>query len=119
MGRAAVTSRSQAKGDAFERLIAGYLRDELGPHITRPRAGEPHDRGDFGGIPGWTIQAKCYADMLRAIRDGLHDLEAEQATTATPYGCAIVKRLGVTAPGQQLAVMTLERLVPIMREVWE
>ncbi len=34
-----MTTRSQAKGDAFERSIVDYMRDELGQHLTRPRCG--------------------------------------------------------------------------------
>lgn len=105
------------KGDHYEgQVLLPYLRDQLGPQVVRPRAGEPHDRGDFGGIPAWTIQAKCFGDMLRAIRDGLVGLESQMVVTATPYGGVIVKRVGKTAPERQLFVMELGPAVQVIRE---
>lgn len=114
-----MTSRQQAKGDAFERSIVNYFRDEFGAHITRPKSGAEHDRGDIAGIPGWTFELKCYTDPLRAIREGLAELAVEQANTGTRHGLVVVKRRGVTDPAQQLAVMPLGSMVPLIRETWE
>ena len=113
-----MTSKQQAKGDNFERSIVGLFRDEFGAHITRPKSGAEHDRGDIAGVPGWTFELKCYTDMLAGIRNGLADLTVEQVNTGTRYGAAIVKRRGVTDPAQQLAVMTVGALVPLIRETW-
>ena len=111
-----MTSPSARKGDVFERAVVGYLRDQFGPHLTRPRAGARSDRGDIAGIPGWTFELKCYTDLARAAREGLAELAVEQATAGTPYGAVILKRFGVTAPARQLVVMELATAVPVIRE---
>lgn len=111
-----LTSSAQTRGDSFERSIVGYLRDELGQHLTRPRCGETHDRGDISGVPAWTFELKSYTDMMRGIREGIAELANEQATAGTPYGAAIVKRARITDPAHQLFVMRLGDAVPLIRE---
>jgi hypothetical protein len=117
-----VTTPSAAKGNAFEgQVIVPYLRDQFGPHISRPRAGAAHDLGDIAGIPGWTLELKNYTDLMRAVRDGLADLDVEQANAGTRYGAVIVKRRGKTDPGEQLFVMRLRDAIEVIRETahWE
>lgn len=117
-----MTTRSARKGNTFEsQLIVPYLRDQFGPHISRPRAGAAHDLGDIAGIPDWTFEAKNYTDLMRAVRDGLADLEVEQTNAGTRYGALIVKRRGTTDPARQLFVCTLGNAVPFIRETarWE
>lgn len=113
-----MTSPQARKGDSFERQLVGWLRDQLGGHITRPRAGARHDRGDIAGIPHFTFEAKAYTDVKRAIREGLPELARERAAAGTPYGALIVKRFGVSDPAAQLVVMRLDDLVPLIRETW-
>lgn len=105
------------KGDTFEgRLLLPYLRDEFGGQVARPRTSGINDIGDFTGIPGWTFEAKNYVDLARAVRDGLADLDAEQANAGTTYGAVIVKRHGKTDPAEQLFIMRLGAAVPLIRE---
>jgi hypothetical protein len=111
-----VTNRSAAKGDAFERLIISYLRDEFGNHLSRPRAGATHDLGDIAGIPDWSFELKCRADLHDAVRLGLNDLAIEQANAGTTYGAVIVKRVGKTDPARQLFVCELGAAIPLIRE---
>jgi hypothetical protein len=117
-----VKTSAARKGDYYEsQVLLPYLRDQFGPQVVRPRTSGEHETGDFGGIPGWTFQAKCYGDMLRGIRDGLAGLERQMAVTGTPYGGLIVKRVGKAAPERQLFVMELDVAVPVIRETarWE
>lgn len=117
-----MSTSAARKGNGFESTLLSYLRAQLGPQVTRPRPGEPHDRGDFGGVPGWTLEAKCYADQLRAIREGLADLAVEQANAGTRYGAVIVKRRGIVDPARQLFVMELGQALPLVAasaEQWE
>jgi hypothetical protein len=116
-----VTTPSARKGNNFERAIVDYLRDQFGAHLSRPRAGAAHDLGDVAGIPGWTLELKCYTNLARAVTDGLHDLHVEQANAGTPYGAVIVKRVGKTDPARQLVVMELGAAIPVIRETatWE
>lgn len=117
-----MTTRSARKGNHFEgQCIVPYLRDQFGPHISRPRAGAAHDLGDIAGIPDWTFEVKNYVDIARAVRDGLADLAVEQANAGTTYGAVIVKRVGKTDPARQLFVCELGAAVPLIRETarWE
>ena len=109
-------NRHAAKGDNFERLLVEYLRAELGPHLTRPRCGATDDRGDIAGIPGWTVEAKCWADPWKAISQGLLELEIEQANAGTRHGLLVVKRPRVAAPERQLAVMSLAGAAVLMAD---
>lgn len=110
-----MVTRSARKGAEFERVIVEYFRAEIGEHVCRPRAGERNDRGDLAGVPRWTFELKNYADVALGIRTGLADLEVEQANSATPFGAVIVKRRGITAPAEQLCVMRLGDVVPLIR----
>src|SRR3954454_11658070 len=104
-----MTNSARNKGRDFESMIRDYFRS-IGLPVERIPAGMKDDRGDLSGIAGWTVQLKCYPrDMGRAIREGLADLEVQQANADPPYGAAIVKRPGKTDPGRQLVVM----------EVWQ
>lgn len=110
-----MTTSSQRKGDAFERDVRDWLRDNGHPSACRLRPSGVDDRGDLGGIGGWTLELKCYPkDPLRAIREGLADLAHEQANAGTPYGAVIAKRPGVTDPGSALVVMELRGLLPLL-----
>jgi hypothetical protein len=104
---------AHAKGDRFEREIVDYLREHLGAQVARQRV-TTEDRGDICGVVGWTLELKNYADTLRAIRDGLSDLEREQAHAGTPLGAVIIKRRGVTDPARALFVMELGNALPVL-----
>lgn len=110
-------TRAATKGDEFEaRCLLPYLRDQLGGQVARPRTSGINDIGDFSGIPGWTLEAKNYTDLARAVRVGFADLAVEQANAGTPYGAVIVKRYGKADPARQLLVMELGQAVAVIRE---
>jgi hypothetical protein len=111
-----MTSPAQRKGDGFERAVRDLLREELGTrHIFRNRMEGSEDRGDIGGIPGWTLQCKAYDDLLRSLREGMLGLRMQQAVTQTPYGAAICKRRGLPT-GEAYFVMSLGDAIPVLRE---
>ena len=101
-----MTNRAKAKGTAFESLVRDYFR-RAGVAAERMPAGAREDRGDLAGVTDWTLECKSYADMGRAVRDGLADLEREQGYAGSRYGAVIYKRRGHTDPGRQLVVMEL------------
>lgn len=109
-----MSNRSKAKGTAFESLVRDYLRG-CGIPAERMPAGMALDRGDLAGVPDWTLQLKCYSDMVEAISKGLRQLTVQQANADTPYGAVIVKRRGTTDPGSQLVVMELWQLAAILQ----
>jgi len=111
-----VTTAAQRKGDKFEVLVRGYLR-AAGLPVERIPSGMREDRGDLGGIEDFTFQLKSYTDTTRAVRDGLADLEVQQANADTKYGVVIYKRRGKTDPGSQLVTFELWQLAALLLEL--
>lgn len=109
-----MSNAAKKKGSTFESLIRDYLR-EIGFPVERVPAGMAADRGDLNGLPGWTLELKCYPqDIKRAITDGLADLAVEQANNDTPFGAVIAKRRGHTAPGEQLVILELHQFAALL-----
>lgn len=101
------------KGDAAEREAAKLLSDLLGFAVRRKLgAGRADDTGDLDGLPDCTAQVKNYADLARAIREGLAGLEVQQATAGTTHGVLLVRRPG----GRWIAVQTVEQWATTYRE---
>jgi len=108
-----MTTPSKRKGDQGEREIAAILTDLLGVKVRRKLgAGRREDEGDLEGLPDCTIEVKSYADLARAINDGLHDLDREQANAGTTFGVVFVRRRG----GRWIAVMDPARFATFYRE---
>jgi len=50
----------KARGSAFERDVAQYLRDHGHRYVERAYgAGRSDDRGDLDGLPRWTVEVKA------------------------------------------------------------
>lgn len=109
-----MSSAARDKGLKFEREVRDYLRGHGFP-VERIPPGMRNDRGDLSGLPDLVVEIKNYKDTTRAIREGLADLEIEQANADTTFGTVIVKRRGVTDPGRQLAVLELWQLVGLLK----
>lgn len=106
-------SPSKRKGDFAERELAFLLSDLLGVTIRRKLgAGRKDDEGDLEGIPGWTIEAKNYANIATGINEGLKDLAREQVNAGTTFGVCFVRRRG----GRWIAVMDMDQIATVMRE---
>lgn len=103
------------KGGNFEREIYAYLADQFGPTVVRPRV-TTNDVGDMhvGGLI--VVEAKCYTDLHRAVRDGLADISYERENAGLPHGVVVVKRRGVADPARQLVVQELSDAVGLWRE---
>ena len=101
------------KGDNAERELAKLLSDLLGFTVRRKLgAGRADDTGDLHGLPDCTAQAKNYADILRAINQGLKDLEVQQANSGDTHSVLFVRRRG----GQWLAIQTVSQWATTFRE---
>ena len=108
-----MTTRSKRKGDNAERELAKLLADLVGGNVRRKLgAGRQDDQGDIDGIPATTVEVKSYADITRAIRDGLDDLTREHANTDNTFAVCFVRRPG----GRWIAVMTPEQWATYHRE---
>lgn len=105
---------SKDKGDRYEREAAQLLADLTGWPVRRKLgAGRADDTGDLDGIPSTTCQVKGYpSDLIRAIRETLAELPAQQANAGTPFAAGLIRRPG----GRWFAVLTLEQLAALIRE---
>jgi hypothetical protein len=109
-----VTNSAKAKGDRAELEVSRILSDQLGTTVRRKLgAGRTDDEGDLEGLPGWCIEVKNYADITRAVREGLDDCSTEQANSGLPFGVALIRRPG----GRWFAAMTIEQFSAVVREV--
>jgi hypothetical protein len=100
------------KGDVAEREVLAFLRDHLGDHLVRARLEGDNDHGDVSGLPEMTVQVKNYADVARAVRDGIADVVVQKANAGTQWGCAFVRRRG----GHYVVCMTPEDFISLYRE---
>lgn len=100
------------KGADAEREVVQFLRDHLGDHIVRTRAGAGDDRGDLAGLPDMVVQVKSYVDIARALRVGLADALVQKENAGVPWGCAFLRRRG----GQYVVCMSAEDFVSLYRE---
>jgi Holliday junction resolvase len=108
-----MTNPQKRKGDAAERELAKQLEALLGFKVRRKLgAGSQDDTGDIDGLPDCTAQAKNYADILRAINQGLKDTATQQQNADTTHAVLFVRRRG----GQWIAIQTLEQWTTTFRE---
>lgn len=84
-------SAAKAKGDVGERAVARLLTDLLGRPITRALGlGRHDDRGDLVGYPA-TVQVRTYADVTRAIREGITDVRVQHERTSNHHAAVVVR----------------------------
>jgi Holliday junction resolvase len=108
-----MTNPQKRKGDDAERELAKQLEALLGFKVRRKLgAGRQDDTGDIDGLPDCTAQAKNYADILRAINQGLKDTATQQQNADTTHAVLFVRRRG----GQWIAIQTLEQWTTTYRE---
>lgn len=100
------------KGDLAEREVAAILSDLLGVKCRRELgAGRHDDCGDIR-IPDTCIQVANYADLSRAVREKLPDLERQQENAGATFAAMFCRRRG----GTYVVVMTPEQFASLWRE---
>jgi len=112
-----VAHPAKRKGDAAELEAARLLAARTGWPIRRKLgAGRADDTGDLDGIPDTCIQVKNYpSDIVRAIRETLTELPAQQANAGATFAAGLIRRPG----GRWFAVMDLDQLAALLREATE
>jgi hypothetical protein len=84
-----MVNANQAKGARAEATVEAGLLRAGHPKAERIRVKHP-DRGDIGGIGGWTIEVKNISRIeLAAVMD---QLRRAQLTTGSPWGAAVIQR---------------------------
>ena len=112
----AVNGRAmRAKGSAWERTVAAYLREAGHEHVERAYgAGRPADVGDLDGLPRWVLELKaCRTLDLAGWSD---EAEKERANAGTEYAAVIAKRRGKPT-GDAYVVMPLSQFARLLAEL--
>jgi hypothetical protein len=105
-------SRSQ-KGANAEREIAKQIVELTGwPVRRRLQEGRADDTGDLEGIPDAVVQVKNYADIGRAVREALADVEKQRDQAGVRFGVGMIRRPG----GRVLVCMDLPTWATYHRE---
>ena len=104
----------KAKGDRAEREVLAFLRDHLGDHLVRARLEGSNDHGDVVGLPGCVAQVKNYADVARAMREGLEGAAEQKRNAGVLWGAAFVRRPG----GRYVVCMDAEDWISMFRETF-
>jgi ribosomal protein L27 len=95
----------KAKGDRAEREVCKRLSELLGRKVERKLgAGRRDDTGDVAGLPNCVGQVKNYDDTLRAIREGLADIEVQRLNAGVDHSVILIRQRG----GRWIAVQTVE-----------
>lgn len=102
----------RAKGDRAEREVLAFLRDQLGDQLVRARLEGANDHGDIVGLPNCVVQVKNYADISRAMREGVVGASAQKENAGALWGAAFVRRPG----GSYVVCMTADDWVSMFRE---
>lgn len=104
---------AKRKGDRAELEVQGILRDLLGVPARRALgAGRKDDIGDIHGVPDTVISVANYADINRAIREKLGDVERQRAVANATFAAMFVRRIG----GSYVVCMTPEMFATFWRE---
>ena len=112
-------SRASARqaGTRFETSIVGYLAANYDDVIERRRQSGSKDRGDVSGFryAGRRIVAelKDYGGRV-LIGPWLREVDIERGNDSADVGLLIIKRRGVTDPGDQIVAMTLRDLLALL-----
>lgn len=89
------------------------FRDHLGIPARRALgAGRKDDVGDIHGIPSTVISVANYADIGRAIREKLPDVEVQRQNADALFAAMFVRRRG----GGYVVCMTPEQFFTLWRE---
>ncbi len=93
--------------------MAAILSDQLGIPVTRALgAGRKEDVGDMFGIPDVAVQVANWADLNRAIREKLPEVEQQRQRAGATYSAVFARRRG----GEWVVVMTPEMWCSMIRE---
>ncbi len=108
-----MTSPSKRKGDKAELEVQRLLQDELGIPARRALgAGRKDDIGDITGIPDAVVQVTAKADLARAIREKLPEVEQQRKNAGARYSAVFCRRRG----GEWVVVMSPEMFCSLIRE---
>lgn len=104
---------SRNKGSRAELEVQGWFRDVLGVPARRALgAGRKDDMGDMHGIPETVVSVANYADLDRAVREKLPELERQRENAGASFAAMFCRRRG----GSYVVVMTPAQFAALWRE---
>ena len=110
-------SSAKAAGARFERVIADYLAATIDERIDRRVKTGAKDRGDIAGVRHMghriVLEVKDYGGRMLPA-EWTAEAEVERGNDDALAGFVIVKRRGVSAPGDQYVVGTLAQFVALI-----
>lgn len=112
-------NRASAKkaGSSFERSIADCLAEHVDPGIDRRVRNGSKDRGDIGGLRHMgnriVCETKDYGGQIKAA-DWVTEAHVEMRNDDAMVGLVIAKRRGITDPGSQWVLMTVNDLIGLL-----
>lgn len=108
-----MTHPAKAKGNADERAVVDFLRQNEYPLATRMRSGWKDDKGDIEGVPDTCIEVKAErrTDLAGYMRELATEMENARATT----GVVVVKKRGANV-SEWYACAPLHLWVTLLRE---
>ncbi len=107
-----MTGASKRKGDRAELEVQAILQAELGLGRRKLGAGRQDDMGDIDGIPDTVIQVTARADLARALREKLPEVEQQRQRAGATYSAVFARRRG----GEWVVVMTPAMFCSLIRE---
>lgn len=99
-----MTSKSKAKGSAWERAIVDYLRTAGWPFAERRIAGSTKDRGDIAGVVGVVVEAKNAART--DLAGWIAEADLERTNDGAWLGVVWHKRRGKSSAADGYVTMT-------------
>lgn len=112
-------NRASAKkaGSAFERSIADCLAEHIDDRIDRRVKTGSKDRGDIGGLRhgGHRIVLECknYGGQIKAA-EWIEEAHVQAGNDSALVGLVVAKRRGVSDPGSQWVLMTVNDLIALI-----
>lgn len=110
---------AKAAGARFERTVADYLATHVDDRIDRRVKTGSNDKGDIGGVrtrDGHRLALECkdYGGRLEPSV-WLREAATERDNDGALAGLVIAKRRGVSDPGQQYVLGTVDDLVALLQ----
>ena len=109
----------KAKGREAESFVVDYLRSR-GFNAERRRLTGDEDRGDVGGIRKLVIEVKSHKALnlpgwLDELTIEVENADRKYVEDQAHTGFVVARRKGKPFAGEWYAVMTLERMVDLLR----
>jgi hypothetical protein len=108
---------ARAAGAKFERVVADYLAATVDDRVDRRVKTGNKDRGDITGLRYFgarvVVEVKDYGGQYE-VGTWLTEVDIERGNDDAQVGAVVVKRRGISDPGDQAVLMTVRDLVALL-----